>query len=173
MYRLVIFFFFSVFPFNEHLPAKKEVYLILDDCINWKRSGFLDKKNMFFLYKDFDKKLFEEVFEVNFSHVWLADDKRLSSIKLKYSDLLEGLPIFSSGLSKKNWENLSKLKDTSFFILIPEDYCSEKRFLNGYEFTLYEVNLDVTASTDDVIEPLNLLPLPEVDSVRRKKKNTN
>lgn len=162
MWRLILYLI--ILPFFDSF-SKKEVILILNDCENWELYNYRVDKNHFSYSKEFKDFPF-----VSMGHAWIDEEYKLSTKSLNFSEIIDSDPIYTSQLSLNDWYSVQREYE-KIFILIPEDYCSEKRVLHGYEFTLYEVNLYVTADTDDVIEPLNLLPLPEVDSVRRKKKD--
>ncbi|WP_338221175.1 hypothetical protein [Algoriphagus sp. oki45] len=90
---------------------------------------------------------------------------------MTFSQIMESDPIYTSQLNHHDWRNLAR-ENVRVYILIPEDYCSEKRFLHDHQFTLYEVRVHVTASANDVVSnPKDLFSFPELDTLRRKKKN--
>lgn len=148
------------------ISREKSTFIILDDCDKWNKR-FQGNYDQHFSYS----REVEKIGLVGFIFGWIDENDKLSTKSQTFSEIVESNPVYTSQLSYRDWYSLAK-ENERIFILIPEDYCSEKRFFYNYEFTLYEVRLHVSASTEDVIdEPLNLLQLQEVDSVRRRKGN--
>lgn len=163
MWKLILVFFFFAIQINE---GQKWTLIILDDCENWKRISSPKIDHFFSYYKDVEK-----IGPVDFGFGWIDDEDKLSTQSMTFSQIMESDPIYTSQLNHHDWRNLAR-ENVRVFILIPEDYCSEKRFLHDYKFTLYEVRVHVTASADDVVRnPKDLFSFPELDTLRRKKKN--
>jgi hypothetical protein len=163
MWKLILVFFILSFLVKS---KERSTLIILDDCDKWNKVSRGKFNNHFSYLREVEK-----IGLVGFIFGWIDEDYRLSTKSLTFSEIRKSEPLYTSQFSINDWYSLPREYER-VFILAPEDYCSEKRFLHDYEFTVYEVILNVTASTDDVItEPLNLLPLPEVDLVRRKKKD--
>lgn len=163
MWKLILVFFLFTFSIQER---QKWAIIVLDDCSKWKRIALL-KNDQFFSYS----RDVEKIGPVDFGFGWIDEEYKLSTQSMTFSKIMDSNPVYTSQLNHRDWRNSSSEYER-VFILIPEDYCSEKRFLYDYQFTLYEVKVHVSASTDDlIILPKNLLPLPEVDTLSRKKKN--
>jgi len=163
MWKLILVFFFLTFSIQER---QKWPIIILDDCEKWEKIK-PRKNDHFFSYS----KNVEKIGPVDFGFGWIDEEYKLSTQTMTFSQILDFDPIYTSQLNHHDWRNLAR-ENERVFILVPEDYCSDKRFLHDYKFTLYEVRIHVTASTEDlVVNPKKLFPLPEVDTLRRKKKN--
>lgn len=113
--------------------------IILDDCAKWsgRRTG---KDPSFFGYF----KLKSDRNSVVFNYGWMDKPDSLTTMKGTYAEILKSGAIFSSDLSDEEWYELDDDPDRRIFILRPEDYCSDKRFLYNYNFTLYEVRIYVS-----------------------------
>lgn len=164
MWKLILVF--SILSFLDK-SKEKSTFIIINDCNKWNKRFYSKFNNHFSYSREVEKNGL-----VGFVFGWIDEEYKLSTKSLTFSEIMDSDPIYTSQLSLSDWSNLPR-ENQRIFILIPEDYCSRKRFLYGYEFTLYEVRLYVSGrSTEDVFnEPIKLLPLPEVDSVRRKKKD--
>lgn len=81
--------------------------------------------------------------EVRLSYGWIEKSDSLNTINLSYPEILKSDVIFSSDLSCNDWYELMGDPVRSFFILRPEDFCSDRRFWHNYQFTLYPVRIFV------------------------------
>jgi hypothetical protein len=82
---------------------------------------------------------------VGLSHGWIFPEDSLSKINMRYADILEQNPRYTSKLKKEDWIELAYGKDKKkLFLLRPDDYCSGRRFVLNLEFTLYEVRLGLS-----------------------------
>jgi hypothetical protein len=57
---------------------------------------------------------------------------------MRYAEIMEQNPRYTSELKKEDWIKLDNEK-RKIYLLRPDDFCSEKRFVLNQEFTLYEV----------------------------------
>jgi len=79
---------------------------------------------------------------VRISFFWFYPEEELATINMTYSQIINSNYQYTSELSFEDWFCLlSKNIDTKFFVLLPIDYCSEKRFVLNQEFILYEINI--------------------------------
>lgn len=138
MWKLILFLALLTF-FDTSSKPKKEVIFILDNCEDWDRFHFQHETSQFSYYSE--KKEFPLISMI---HAWIDEEYKLSTKSLTYPEIMDSEHLFSSQLNLKDWYELSNDSGPRVFILIPEDYCSEKRFLHYYKFTLYEVHLNVT-----------------------------
>lgn len=118
---------------------KKEVIFILDNCEDWDRFNFQHETSQFFYYSENN-----DFPLISMVHAWIEEEYKLSTKSLTYPEIMDSVHLFTSQLKLKDWYELSLDSGPKVFILIPEDYCSEKRFIYDNKFTLYEVHLNVT-----------------------------
>jgi len=120
--------------------------LILDDCKEWSinehpwktKEQEMMQKQCFFVEKSWT----QVGQNVRLSFFWFYPEEELSSIKMTYSQIINGNYQFTSELSFDDWYELqSKNRNRKIFLLLSTDYCSEKRFVLNQEFELYEVNM--------------------------------
>ena len=62
---------------------------------------------------------------------------------MRYADILEQNPRYTSDLTAEDWLKLDNEKRKIFF-LRPDDFCSGRRFVFNQEFTLYEVRVSLS-----------------------------
>ena len=120
--------------------------LILDDCKEWSINEHPSKtkeQEMIQKQRFFVEKSWTQVGQnVRLSFFWFYPEEELSSIKMTYSQIINGNYQFTSELSFDDWYELqSKNRNRKIFLLLSTDYCSEKRFVLNQEFELYEVNM--------------------------------
>ena len=122
-----------LFPRNN-----ESIYIIVDDCKNWKvRTPFKKGPYLFFLTNEKDVR-------VDLAHGWIDPKDKLSTEKLTLSEIIEKKALFSSDLKFQDWDRLTSVKNTKYFILRPDDYCSEKRFVYSHQFTVYQMKIYVS-----------------------------
>lgn len=138
MWKLILFLMLLPF-FDTSSKPKKEVIFILDNCENWDRLNFQHGTSQFSYYCE--NKDFPLIYMV---HAWIDEENKLSTKSLTFPEIMDSEHLFTSQLKLKDWYELSNDSSPRVFILNPEDYCSEKRFIHDYKFTLYEVHLNVT-----------------------------
>ena len=114
------------------------IILIADDCTQW-RMSILHKKKGYFGFT----KSTPDFHLVGISHGWIFPEDSLSKINMRYADILEQNPRYTSELNADDWIKLDNEK-RKIYLLRPDDYCSEKRFAFNQEFTLYEVRIGLS-----------------------------
>jgi hypothetical protein len=80
---------------------------------------------------------------VGISHGWIFPEDSLSKINMRYAEIMEQNPRYTSELKKEDWIKLDNEK-RKIYLLRPDDFCSEKRFVLNQEFTLYEVRVGLS-----------------------------
>ena len=114
------------------------IILIADDCTQWRMSILHKKKGYFgFTKSTLDFHL------VGISHGWIFPEDSLSKINMRYAEIMEQNPRYTSELKKEDWIKLDNEK-RKIYLLRPDDFCSEKRFVLNQEFTLYEVRVGLS-----------------------------
>jgi hypothetical protein len=108
------------------------IILIADDCSKWYMS-IIKKKGHFGL-----SKRTPDYHSVSLVYGWITPEDSLSKINMRYADILEQKPRYTSELNAEDWIKLDNEK-RKIYLLRPDDFCSEKRFVLNQEFTLYEV----------------------------------
>ncbi len=69
----------------------------------------------------------------------------MSIISMTYSQILKMNPQYTSELDTEDWDQLAYGEDKKkIYMLRPDDYCSEKRFVFNQEFVLYEVRIHLS-----------------------------
>ncbi len=111
------------------------IFLIADDCSNWSIT-ILNKKEGYFAFSK-DIPIFHSL---GLSHGWLFPKDSMSKISMRYADILEQKPRYTSELNADDWLKLDNDK-RKIYLLRPDDYCTRKRFVFNQEFTLYEVRI--------------------------------
>ena len=165
MWKLIIL---TSFIWNSVCTRQKGfVFLIMDDCRNWRTvPNTLLRYDSDFIYS----KGLPNNHWVSLSQLWNESKPKPITKKFVYLDITK--PIYASELSYEDWWALkSKKVKVRIFILKPKDYCSTNRFAYGHQFTLYEVNLDLSSSHNDLIDEIIIHPIPAVDNLRREKNN--
>lgn len=114
------------------------IILIADDCTQW-RMSILHKKKGYFGFT----KSTPDFHLVGISHGWIFPEDSLSKINMRYADILEQNPRYTSELNADDWIKLDNEK-RKIYLLRPEDYCSGRRFVFNQEFTLYEVRIGLS-----------------------------
>jgi hypothetical protein len=78
-------------------------------------------------------------------HDWMIPEDSMSKINVRYADILEQNPRYTSELKKEDWLKLDNDK-RKIFLLRPDEYCSRKRFVFNQQFTLYEVRVRLSGT---------------------------
>ena len=136
MWRLVL-----IIPLLMNSLILDEVHttvIILNDCKIWEKT-LMGMDSNYFVYS----KEIKDRREVRLSYGWIDKSDSLSTINQGYPEILKSDFIFSSELSYNDWYKLMGDPARSFFILRPEDFCSDRRFWHNYQFTLYPVRIFV------------------------------
>jgi hypothetical protein len=134
MWRLAITLLF----YNLFLPPK-DIILVIDDCKKWNEIKLNPIDGRYSIFKEISK-----FHHTTLSHNWMNPEDKLATIHLTYQEMLNYQPIFSSDLSSEDWYDLmSKTRTRKMFILKPNDFCSNKRFIFGEKFELLEVRISL------------------------------
>jgi hypothetical protein len=122
------------------IPQKKEkyIYIIVDDCKNWRLGPHNNPKDHFFFSKGRANGLL-----ISFNHGWIDPRDKLSTEMLTISQIMNKEPIYTSTLDDEAWHQLLQVPNQRFFILRPDDFCSDKRFIHDFTFVLYEVRINM------------------------------
>ncbi len=64
---------------------------------------------------------------------------------MRYADILEQNPRYTSELKKEDWIKLDNEK-RKIYLLRPDDFCSRRRFVLNQEFTLYEIRIGLSGT---------------------------
>jgi hypothetical protein len=119
------------------------VILILDDCQDWDEvpnNALKDKSD--FIYS----KYFPDNLSVSIGNRWYEPKPKPSTQSMSFPEIIKMGAILTSELDYHDWRNLESIKDQNkIFVLKPNDFCSEKRFLFNHQFTLYEITFSVSA----------------------------
>jgi len=123
------------------IPTNSEyLILIADDCSKWSKYDLQKKEGNFGFSKDILGFHF-----LGLTHAWLFPEDKLSIVNMTYSRIMNSIHKYSSELTPKDWLELDSNKDKKkIYMLKPDDYCSEKRFVFNQEFVLYEVRIHLS-----------------------------
>ncbi len=135
MWKLILVLAIWLYPTPD---PSDYIILIADDCTQWKMSFFHKKK----LHFGFSKST-PDFHSIGLSHGWISPEDSLSKINMRYADILEQNPRYTSELNADDWIKLDNEK-RKIYLLRPDDFCSEKRFVLNQEFTLYEVRVGLS-----------------------------
>jgi hypothetical protein len=135
MWKLIATIIFSVYL---NIVPNNYTILIIDDCTGWeKMTNGLKYTENFILTRGIPK---EE--SVSLGHVWFDPEQKLLTKTLSFIEINEANPLYVSELDFEDWTAFNNSKEKGkIFVLLPEDYCSNKRFINNQKFTLYEITL--------------------------------
>lgn len=129
-----------------HSLDKEKVFIIVDECKSWEKNRILDDQ-YFFTFNN-------EVCCVS-PYYSIQGKDSLASVKLFNVDInlnpAETLEIsltemlntgakFSSAMSYEDWYAINS-EEADLYIILPDDFCSIKRFNYNEVFTVYKVNL--------------------------------
>lgn len=126
------------FPKNE-----EEVYIIVDDCKNWEVRTYGNKSHFFI-----NKKQRMNNPSITLGHGWIEPTSKRLTKNLTLSQTHEKNPIYTSNLDDNDWIRLIQNPNQKFFVLRPDEYCSDKRFLFNQQFSVYEVKIFVGYKED-------------------------
>lgn len=141
MWKLIILssFIWSVLSYDQ----KDFVVLIMDDCQNWHAvpNNALKYESDFIYSKDLPDNQ-----SISLGHMWYNPKPKPATKSMSYSEIIQMRAIYTSELDYEDWRKLEIIKDKNkVFVLKPEDFCSQKRFLFNHQFTLYEITFSVSA----------------------------
>jgi len=134
MWILILSFFLWSSPGNNQTDYS---ILIIDDCSKWEKIDPYKISDRYSIARSIP--VFHTVW---ISHNWLFPEDKLSIVNMTYSQILKMNPQYTSELNTEDWNQLAYGKDKKkIYMLRPDDYCSEKRFVFNQEFVLYEVRI--------------------------------
>jgi hypothetical protein len=116
--------------------------IILDDCNEWIVSDFSKNEKLQEAPVDFRFTLTKgyPYHTVFLTHFWLFTEDPMKKIELTLPEIMQKNTQFSSMITLSDWVKMSKEKyPKQTFILLPQDYCSDKRFTFNQKFILYEI----------------------------------
>ena len=141
MWQLVVILFINLFP-----VASDSYIIIIDDCSKWKKINLNRKmgddpiNDVRFIYT-LDVK---DLSSVSIERMWIEEMDKPELKKFTLKEIYESNLFFTSEFSTKGWfDFVYKLQDKKIYLVVPEEYCSQKRFAFQYEFTLYEVRISL------------------------------
>ncbi|WP_157359752.1 hypothetical protein [Algoriphagus mannitolivorans] len=85
---------------------------------------------------------------ITLGHGWIEPTSKRLTKNLTLSQTHEKNPIYTSNLDAKDWIRLIQNPNQKFFVLRPDEYCSDKRFLFNQQFSVYEVKIFVGYKED-------------------------
>jgi len=122
-------------------PAPSDyIILIADDCTNWGKIDPYRKTTRYSIVKSTP-----DFHSIMLIHDWMIPEDSMSKINVRYADILEQNPRYTSELKKEDWLKLDNDK-RKIFLLRPDEYCSRKRFVFNQQFTLYEVRVRLSGT---------------------------
>lgn len=145
MRQLILLAFLGLLPIQA-LPSTNLRILILDDCTTWEFKDYsqpspdLKKSDYpFFSFRKIDLKTKDYI---SVSHIGVSLEEKTLSLDLTYPEILSHNPVYSSKLSLGDWYSLEASNPgIPIYLVMPSDYCSEKRFLWKQKFTVYLIHL--------------------------------
>lgn len=125
---------------NPETNQNEYTILIVDDCSNWNEIVRPSGTTFYSITKEV------AVFHnIRLSHFWVFPEDSLTKKRMRYSEILNKNPHYTSKLTVEDLDHLAYGKDKKkVFILRPDDYCSGRRFVFNQEFTLYEVRVSLS-----------------------------
>jgi hypothetical protein len=143
---------------------KEKVFVIIDDCQQWGKRRPID----------------EQYFSITTNKVWLSssyyfydEQDTLASVHLFNGDIYLNPPEllemslaemlncgvqFSSEIGVEDWSTFNS-EGSELYIILPEDFCSEKKFLHSTNFTLYKTRVDYPGPECVLIDdPMRFFP---------------
>jgi hypothetical protein len=125
---------------NPETNQNEYTILIVDDCTNWNEIVRPSGTTFYSITKEVP------VFHnIRLSHFWVFPEDSLTKKRMRYSEILNKNPRYTSKLTVEDLDHLAYGKDKKkVFILRPDDYCSGRRFVFNQELTLYEVRVGLS-----------------------------
>jgi hypothetical protein len=145
MRQLILLAFLGLLPIQA-LPSPNLRILILDDCTTWEFKDYSqpgpDLKKSEHPRFSFTKIEVKTNDYISVSHTGVSFEGKTLSLDLTYSEILSRNPVYTSKLSLADWYSLQVSNPgTPIYLVIPSDYCSEKRFIWEQKFTIYLIHL--------------------------------
>ncbi|MCE7055057.1 hypothetical protein LZF95_10260 [Algoriphagus sp. AGSA1] len=151
---------------------KEKVFVVIDDCQQWEKHRPIDEQYFsittnkvccvppFYSHEGKDSLASVHLFNGD------IDLNPPDKLEIIYAELLNSGVRFSSEMSFEEWGALN-LAEKDVYILLPDDFCSTKRFIYDVVFTVYRAKL----RTESYYTHQDLLP-PEGDPMRFFPKDT-
>lgn len=123
------------------IPTNSDhLILIADDCSMWSKYDLQKKEGHFGFSKDIPG-----YYSFSLTHAWLFPKDKLATLNMTFAQIMVSNHQYSSELTPKDWLELDSNGDKKkIYLLRPDDYCSEKRFVFNQEFVLYEVRIHLS-----------------------------
>lgn len=139
MWKLIIssLFVWNILSFDH----ENDILLIMDDCEKWNlQTNGLKYESDFIISKSLPENQ-----SVSLGHMWFDPKPKPETKKISFSEINEMNRFFTSEMNYADWIELRYRKDAvKIYILRPEDFCSQNRFVFDYKFILYEVKIGTT-----------------------------
>jgi len=136
MWRLIAVLLFIIVPLGGN---KETILIVVDDCQNWRKINTRNSSETFSLSKDVSIEQ-----RVSLIHGWLDPTDSLSKMSINHPIIKDAKICYASLLKEEDWYKLSSDLGPRIFILRPADFCSNKRFVLNYDFSVFEVILNVS-----------------------------
>ena len=145
MRQLILLAFLGLLPIQA-LPSPNLRILILDDCTTWEFKDYSqpgpDLKKSEHPRFSFTKIEVKPNGYIALSHTGVSFEGKTLSLDLTYPGILSHNPVYTSKLSLADWYSLEVSNPgTPIYLVMPSDYCSEKRFIWEQKFTVYLIHL--------------------------------
>ena len=137
MWKLILVLAIWLYPTPD---PSDYIILIADDCTKWGKIDPYRKSARYSIVKSTPG--FHSIMLI---HDWMIPEDSMSKINVRYADILEQNPRYTSELKKEDWLKLDNDK-RKIFLLRPDEYCSRKRFVFNQQFTLYEVRVRLSGT---------------------------
>ena len=120
------------------------IILIPDDCEEWEFRDYTAEMESHGFPKGIRFALSKEsrYNQVSIVHFWMQEEEKLELIQKTYSEIQNSKVLYTSALEAADWLKFWRKDTPKLFLLLPEDYCSEKRFNFNHIFTLFEVKIE-------------------------------
>ena len=137
MWKLILVLAIWLYPTPD---PSDYIILIADDCTKWGKIDPYRKSARYSIVKSTP-----DFHSIMLIHDWMIPEDSMSKINVRYADILEQNPRYTSELKKEDWLKLDNDK-RKIFLLRPDEYCSRKRFVFNQQFTLYEVRVRLSGT---------------------------
>ena len=121
------------------------IILIPDDCEEWEFGNYSAEMESHSFPEGMRFALRKEAKynQISIVHFWMQEQEKLEVIQKTYPEILQSEILYTSDLQSADWLKYWRKGTPKLFLLLPEDYCSEKRFIFNHTFTLYEVEIEI------------------------------
>ncbi|WPR74546.1 hypothetical protein [Algoriphagus sp. NG3] len=159
---------------------KEKVFVIIDDCQQWEKHRPIDEQyfsittnkvccasSYYSSYDDKDTLASVHLFNGD------IDLNPPELLEIAYTELLNLGVRFSSEIGVEQWGTFNS-EESELYIILPDDFCSEKRFLHSAIFTLYKTRVSIDYPGPDCVliidDPMRFFPK---DTIRRNRSSDN